>query len=767
MNQTIRSSGGKSAAPSRSARVFRRSLTPTLALLAAMALGLVVPTAAGAQHDLTLRGGGGGGGGGQGNSNSDGVGGDGGPGGNSGSQGATGTNTAAGGGGTGGDATVADTGQHGYNSYTAGAIPEANDKVGGAGGSVTHTDYVSATYDTITLSAGTGGDGGKNGTGTPVAGGAAGNGGTGGSVSFVGAANVVTTITGNLSVTSGSAGALANGASAGYGGAASINHQGTMLFNNSISQILTFSSGTGTRRGLVNVYINNLRVDGTQSGGDVTIDTSGLSANNRVLFNTLSMTNGGQFVAGSNSDWGTTDGFTFNNLYVYGYGNTVNLDSGTNYAYKPGIVNGALYFEIGNDTRASSNPMVTFGEVNGGDKGLNLTGFNPNNLVIVGEQNYYRALTEGQKIILVRGVDDPGAFTSPFRTTIYKGGLRFEDFFIRTNLSDLEAIYGGKAQSVRTGEAFSPYFQGQMAALYTVSGGSRPVLERASRALVDTPTSVGEPLISLYATGSEITLNTGSSVDVESYGGVLAVGTKFNNTAGLTTVAAFGEFGTGSYDTFKKIPDLYAYNNGKLIGSGDTDYAGGGVFFHHLFDANHFAGGFSLEGSFRMGSVKNEFNLDILDRTGYDIDRNYWGGHLGLGYNYLLTNMDSIDMFGQLHMAYVENGTVQTSAGERLHFLAAKSTVSRLGGRYNHNFNELLKGYATAAWEYEFEGDVGGSVDRTRIQKAPNIEGSSGFGQLGLNVKSASNPVSLDLSVFGVTGQQEGYGGTIGLKLDF
>ena len=748
MNQTIRNSGGKSAAHSRSSRAFRRSLTPTLALLAALTLGLVVPVAAEAQYSSIGIIGYGGGGGGGGAGAPAGAGGQGGGGAGLGAKGSDGSNSAGGAGGQGGGGGSAGEPTTGLTGGD-----------GGRGASVSRHENSNEIYTGVLISGGDSGQNGVDGTGSPS--GSGGRGGAGGNATFSGAADVVTTITGDLLAFGGTA----NG---GGGGAAIIRHEGTMLFDGSQAHDLFFSTLSG---GSVSVYINNLQIDNSAA----TIYTATLSGKD-VRWNTLSLSNGAAF----NASLGTkyvlpTDlynsGFTFNNLYVIGYNNQFNLDSTATQAYTPGAlhVNGKLSFLMDNNTISGSAPMLTAGNIGTGSS-INLTGFDLNNVAIVGEQHYYNYLREGQSIVLIRNVDSDPSLTSPHRTTVYKGGLRFEDFYLRTtatNGGDLLATYGGRAHSVRTGEAFTPYFQGHMAALYAVSGGSRPALEQATKVLANTPTSVGEPLISLTALGSDVTLNTGSSVDVESFGGVLAVGTKLNNSAGLTTAAVFGEFGSGSYDTYKNIPDLYAFNYGRFDGGGDVDYFGGGVYLHHLFDPTHFAGGFSVEGSFRVGTVKNKFNLDMLDRSGYDISRRYWGGHVGLGYNYLLTNMDSVDMFGQLHFADVENGTFNTTAQERIHFLSAKSTISRLGGRYNHNFNDQFKGYATAAWEYEFEGDVGGSVDRTRIQKAPNIEGSSGFGQLGLNVKSATNPVSLDLSVFGVTGQQEGYGGTIGLKLDF
>jgi hypothetical protein len=769
MNQNVKISGGKSAARHRNGRVFRRSLTPTLALLAALALGLVVPAAAGAQTNFTIDGGaGGGGGGGAGNKPSTGPGAGGLNGTGSASPAHDGTVGSEGAGGKGGDG-VGNPG----SGILAGMVE--NGGAGGRGADYGRTEYSNVRYDgNIIVTGGKGGQGGQGGTGASTPSlpedpepfwGNGGQGGAGGDAVFTGAANVVTTITGSLAAVGGATGT--NGISpagggagqgvsgaGGRGGMVRINHAGTVKFEGAGPHDLIFTNASGvTGGGYMDVFINNLLLDGNSA----TINTTGLGGTDKIYLGTLSLSNAATFQAAGGSNYvmplpTSGKGYTFTDLHISGTGNRLDLNGSI---YTPGAVNGKLIFDVAN---------VAGGTMLDANNDINLTGFSMDNLLMQGDT---AALAEGQSITLMANVT---GVIDPQKTFAYKGGMRIEEFSTQISGNALVANFGGASQAVRTGQVFHPYFQGQLAAMQTVSGATRPAMEESIRALANTATNVGTPLVSLAAVGSSTTLETGSEVEMESFGGALSVGTKMANTGGVTTVAAFGEFGTGSYDTSTDIADLSAWrdgNYGVFIGGGDTEYAGGGVFLHHLFDATQFAGGFSLEGSLRMGTVNNQFNMDILDRSGYDIDRLYWGGHVGAGYNMPLNNLNSVDFFGQVHLTSVESGSIQSTAGQEIAFDSVTSTVSRLGGRYNHNFNELIKGYATAAWEYEFDGESGGSVDNIRVQDSPSLKGSSGFGQLGVNVKSASNPVSLDLSVFGVIGQQEGFGGTAGLKLDF
>lgn len=775
MNLTMIKPGAQSPAPSRTRPKFRRSLTPTLALLAAMALGLMAPVAAEAQlipsFNATGVGGGGGGGGGEGGGTikAPGAGGDGGSKGTplAGDDGQDASGAAGGAGGNG--ATGIGGGQGGSGKPGLGL----NGGNGGVGGDSIY-NISSGVYDAVTITGGTGGKGGiTGGSDGNFDGGNGGMGGKGGDVILYGASGSATTIHHNLTLNKGLSPAQgANQAASGGGGFAIMRHEGTLIFNSLINATHDIGINGGSY-----ALINNLQIVGGFSGRPTSTVNLEIDPASNASFNTISLINGGIFNVNTAADWSplpSSGDYVFNNLYITGTGNQLNLDSassGNTLKYTPSVVNGHLTFAIDN-TAVGNATMLTVGDINSGSggSGMDLNGFNVNNLHIIGGTGYYQNLRVGDRITLIDNVDNAAAFATAQRQTIYKGGLRFEDFFIsatsQTN-GDLVASYGGKAASVLSGEAFEPYFQGQTASMHMVTGGSRQAMDQATRILATTETSVGQPLVNLTAIGSDTTLDTGSSVDVESYGGILTIGTKMNNEAGVSTVAVFGEFGTGSYSTYKNIPDLTAFNNGRFKGVGDTDYYGGGIYVNHLFDATQFAGGFSLDGSLRGGTVSNKFNLDMLDRSGYDIDRNYIAGHIGLNFNHLLTNMDSLDTFGQLHFARVAGGDFNTSAGERISFDQGKSNVSRLGARYNHSFNETIKGYATGAWEYEFDGSSGGSVDRIRIRKAPDVGGSSGFGQLGLNVKSAANPVSLDASVFGVTGQQEGFGGTLGLRLDF
>lgn len=68
-----------------------------------------------------------------------------------------------------------------------------------------------------------------------------------------------------------------------------------------------------------------------------------------------------------------------------------------------------------------------------------------------------------------------------------------------------------------------------------------------------------------------------------------------------------------------------------------------------------------------------------------------------------------------------------------------------MGGRYHYAFCKAASGYAGAAWEYEFSGNVGGTLNGARIDES-SLGGTTGTGEMGLSISPAKN-FSIDLGV--------------------
>jgi outer membrane autotransporter protein len=262
--------------------------------------------------------------------------------------------------------------------------------------------------------------------------------------------------------------------------------------------------------------------------------------------------------------------------------------------------------------------------------------------------------------------------------------------------------------------------------------------------------------------GGKLRYKSGSHVDATGFSLMagLAKGLEFDSTN--LTLGAFLEFGTGSYDTYN------SFGAKNYDGDGDTRTIGGGILGRVDFNNS----GFYTEGSFRLGSVKNDYqNVNLRDTLGrfakYEASAAYYGLHLGAGYNFDLNATTGLDLYGKYFWTRQGSDDVTLSTGEPVKFEAVDSQRLRGGARLTHALNDFVSPYVGAAYEYEFDGKAKASVYGLAIE-APSVKGSTGIGELGLTFKPSNNtPFSLDLGVQGYTGKREGVAGSLQFKWEF
>ena len=305
---------------------------------------------------------------------------------------------------------------------------------------------------------------------------------------------------------------------------------------------------------------------------------------------------------------------------------------------------------------------------------------------------------------------------------------------------------------------YKPYYEGMLGGHLAVRDGHRNILNIITDNAREK--EMGHLVLKLGLNASSIKTKTGSYVDSDNLNTALSLAWKNESIIGQTTLGAFVEAGSGSYDTYNGIRGVSVY------GDGQTEYYGGGVFFHNLFSTNTY-----VEGSFRLGSLDNDYDVRDVAHAKFDTSQTYYGAHLGVGQKIAVTPCAELDVYLKGLWDRTEGKRIKTRAGQHFSFSDADSFRTSLGGRLTQGFDDdhVVKGYVGAAWEYEFDGKVKASYANgvRNENKSVDLKGSTAFAEAGIIIDPENSPMSIDVGIFGLAGQQRGLGGTAGLKFEF
>ena len=347
-------------------------------------------------------------------------------------------------------------------------------------------------------------------------------------------------------------------------------------------------------------------------------------------------------------------------------------------------------------------------------------------------------------------------------TLKYKFALAAVGNKLMATVSEKGAIVREESKALSEGFLGGATLLGQGADLASGQGMESAV--RGASAL----TGSGAPGLAGFGgvSAGSIRYNTGSHVDMNSVSLLTGLAHGFDLAPGRLTAGAFFEWGNGSYDTYNSFA-----NSPSISGNGNTYYLGGGLLARLDF-ADTGPGHFYTETSGRMGKVHNEYdNSDMKDSQGrnahYDSASLYYGLHAGGGYIWNIMEKANLDLYAKYFWTRQEGDSVTLSSGESMRFKKVDSQRTRLGSRFTYQLNEYVSPYVGAAWEYEFAGRAGSTVNGLGVN-APKLEGGTGVGELGLNISPApALPLTIGLGVQGYTGKREGVTGSLDLKWEF
>ncbi len=254
--------------------------------------------------------------------------------------------------------------------------------------------------------------------------------------------------------------------------------------------------------------------------------------------------------------------------------------------------------------------------------------------------------------------------------------------------------------------------------------------------------------------GSSLRYETGSHVDVNGFS--LVAGAARESTIGEITLTSglFLEHGWGKYSTYNSFNNATSVN-----GDGDTQYFGAGWLGRKQTSSGQY-----LEGSVRIGQVNNNFSssdIGAADTTSsYDVSAPYYGLHVGFGKETAMGKDTKRDVYAKFLYTHQE-GSSATVQGDLFQFDAVDSVRGQTGIKWLRKVNERTTLRTGLAYQYEFDGKAGATVNGVGIE-SPSLQGGTAILELGLTTedKTGKGPtLNAGLQVF--CGKTRGAAGTV------
>lgn len=248
--------------------------------------------------------------------------------------------------------------------------------------------------------------------------------------------------------------------------------------------------------------------------------------------------------------------------------------------------------------------------------------------------------------------------------------------------------------------------------------------------------------------GSDVEFGFGKGIDAHGWGAMAGIG---ETTDRGLTYGVFYEMGKGDYSTYAQQDVRY------LRGDGDVEYSGGG-FLARQYEDN----GVYYEGSVRAGNMDHGVEGALLDSsnelTGYNVNNNYFGMHLGVGKVIPRGEGKKLDVFGKFFYTHLTSSEFVID-GDRFNIDHLQSNKMRVGARYNTMSSPKLRSYYGLMYEYEFDGESNGKVNG-RSMNPQSFGGSTFIGEVGIHY-NADARWCIDANIQGYEGARDGIGGRI------
>ena len=257
---------------------------------------------------------------------------------------------------------------------------------------------------------------------------------------------------------------------------------------------------------------------------------------------------------------------------------------------------------------------------------------------------------------------------------------------------------------------------------------------------------------------------TGSSVEISGVGLVTGVANTWEAENSDLTGAVFVEAGWGSFDTKNSIL------GNVQRGDGDSYYIGTGLI--GKYDVTHgLLSGLYAEAAAHVGIISTNYsNAGLTNINGqkasYESDSLYYAAHATAGYRWNVTDSIDMDVSATYLWNYLESEEV-TIIQDKFDFDSVQSHRLRLGTEVGYTAENGCRPYAGAAWEHEFDGKAGGSVEGYRLDEA-DLGGNSALAWAGVSFEpKEGSPLKADAQITTYFGQRKGVSGRVWVRYEF
>ena len=379
---------------------------------------------------------------------------------------------------------------------------------------------------------------------------------------------------------------------------------------------------------------------------------------------------------------------------------------------------------------------------------------------------------------------DNGKGTTVNLLSVETKNLKANDKIILISQAEGKLANDGQEQFVPIGESVALGYDGQTVldgenVVFNIEGKAinpkTKVLSESRAAEMAFLNAAGDLLLDqdIHSAGKHVfgairgisnTYKTGSSVDVDGVGLVTGVANTWKGEGSDLSGAVFVEAGFGDLGTNNNIGGVRQH------GKADSYYIGTGFIGKYDLTQGALAGLYA-EASARVGVISTDYHNSGLStvsgkQASYDTDSLYYAAHLKAGYRWNLTDKLDFDVNASYLWSYLESEDVRI-VEDKFHFDSIQSHRTRLGAELGYTGDQGYRPYIGAAWEHEFDGEAGGSVEGYRLEEA-DLGGSSGLVWAGVTfVPPEASALKFDAGITGYFGQRQGISGRISMRYEF
>jgi len=211
--------------------------------------------------------------------------------------------------------------------------------------------------------------------------------------------------------------------------------------------------------------------------------------------------------------------------------------------------------------------------------------------------------------------------------------------------------------------------------------------------------------------------------------------------------------GTVNYDTFNEYSGAFGGRSvGDIKGDGKMHYYGIGLLGKASLPAN-----FYTEATVKMGKIKTDYETVLPNgvKVDYDVSRSYYGGHVGLGKIFEITDFSNIDIYSKVFFTRVGKKQVELNS-ERILLGESDSLKAKIGFKFSQDINDDILWFAGLAYDSEFKGKSNGyNLTYGTDIISPSMKGNTGTAEFGLKFKTQKG-FETNLKFEGMVGKREG-----------